>query len=556
MQKSGIKSFIFSFVLTLSAVIMVDKSLPSAPKNTEQPKKISYKSIALFSDKKDDIVVASAARFSDTKFSEGASLPAAAESAPQPDTEPVYEEKTASTQEEITEIKVEDVVYNPDTAVAQIQDEYSFEELMALNNISADNENLIEDADESEKETFVAKTDIQPGNTEKYTIADTSFDESVNLWLPIEKSSAKINLAKDSDFSQVAMSDGSVMLSSVMDKEKAKKDSLGDAISVAKTAKDTNVVSASVQKDNGSPWVEIKGAKHAKNKLAATDSAEQIADSKAFSLNKISDNEEIKKVSGVLNKYPEGKPSGSVDVAYKVMDNLIIPIPEDILQDDNLTPQLISEPSDEEDTTETKKSSKKNSKTEKKKSSLFESIGSFFSSSKKKKNKGGDYEEYDLYSDDEEDDDENEDEDKAENVDNDQKENENAEDVSDSDFKQFLGNSEILPTEIKLSFQPEKAEISGSTLRWIRAFAENAKKDKNTYIEVRIDGSGAFALQQRRLNLLNGVFFENGLSSDKINTIFTSREPNSFVIRNIKSGNDKQEKEINKKKSNSYYQIW
>ena len=60
MGKSGIKSFIFSFILTLSAVLLVDKLLPSAPNEPVPAKKISYKNIALFSDKKDDMVVASA----------------------------------------------------------------------------------------------------------------------------------------------------------------------------------------------------------------------------------------------------------------------------------------------------------------------------------------------------------------------------------------------------------------------------------------------------------------------------------------------------------------
>lgn len=563
MGKSGIKSFIFSFVLTLSAVLLVDKMLPSAQKEVAPTKKISYQNIALFSDKKDDITVASAS------FSPSKSINISETNEEIKEKTEVFAEKDTSLQENlnkqinnqstfsdetivsqaenISEEKNIDVVFDPNK-VADIAppEEYTFEELMAMNNIK-NSEDVSEQADND--------VTSNQHNADNVMIADASVDKNLNLWLPIEKGETKIDLADVSAFSQVAMSDGSVMLSSVMEEEKAKIETLDDAILVAKTAG-----SEKTDKEDTSPWVVAKGAKHTKNKqsVATTgDKKEQIKEEKTFALNKITDGSEARAVSGILNKY-EKKPSGSVDVAYKVMDNLIIPIPEEILENDNLTPQLVASDSDDDNDAEEEKekkkekSSKSEEKAKKKKSTLFESIGSFFSSSKSKKKLSEDLKEYDV----EDEDEENEEENKKVSAKNSKKSTSKKEKQKNTsgkslDLPEF---SEILPTEMKLSFQPEKAEISGSTLRWIRAFAENAKKNPDTYIEVRIDGSGAYALQQRRLSLLQSIFFENGVKPEKIKTVFTAREPNSFVIRSIRIIEGKP-KEIKKEKK-PYYQMY
>ena len=96
------------------------------------------------------------------------------------------------------------------------------------------------------------------------------------------------------------------------------------------------------------------------------------------------------------------------------------------------------------------------------------------------------------------------------------------------------GGKAIIPSELKLFFQPNRAEISGQTLEWLHAFSQNAVKDDDVMIEIRIDGSGSYELQQKRLNLLYTIFANNGVNYDKINIIFTARDPNSFIIRNVK----------------------
>lgn len=107
----------------------------------------------------------------------------------------------------------------------------------------------------------------------------------------------------------------------------------------------------------------------------------------------------------------------------------------------------------------------------------------------------------------------------------------------------------IIPKEIKMSFQPNKAEISGQTLRWVQAFATKAAEEENTSLEVRIDGSRPSVLQQRRLNMLYNILTHKGVEYSKINVIFTAREPNSFILRMINSNSKEQE---NTAKINTY----
>ena len=110
----------------------------------------------------------------------------------------------------------------------------------------------------------------------------------------------------------------------------------------------------------------------------------------------------------------------------------------------------------------------------------------------------------------------------------------------------------IMPTEIRLSFQPNKAEISGQTLRWVQAFATKVAQTSGLSLEVRIDGTSTTKLQQKRLNLLYNILTNKGLDHSLINTVFTSRDPNSFILRTIKMENNKQG--VNNQKTNRYIQ--
>lgn len=114
----------------------------------------------------------------------------------------------------------------------------------------------------------------------------------------------------------------------------------------------------------------------------------------------------------------------------------------------------------------------------------------------------------------------------------------------------------IIPKEIKMSFQPNKAEISGQTLRWVQAFATKAAKEDRTSLEVRIDGSRPSILQQRRLNMLYNILTNKGVEYSKINVVFTEREPNSFILRMINSNSKEQENSVKINKSGYNHLQW
>lgn len=91
----------------------------------------------------------------------------------------------------------------------------------------------------------------------------------------------------------------------------------------------------------------------------------------------------------------------------------------------------------------------------------------------------------------------------------------------------------IIPSELKLSFQPNRAEISGTTLHWLKQFSE-AVLDGQTFLQVRLDTTTSAELQKKRLNLLYTIFMNNGVDLQKVNTVFLPTEPNTFIIRTIK----------------------
>ncbi|MFI3242350.1 MAG: hypothetical protein R3Y43_07275 [Alphaproteobacteria bacterium] len=91
---------------------------------------------------------------------------------------------------------------------------------------------------------------------------------------------------------------------------------------------------------------------------------------------------------------------------------------------------------------------------------------------------------------------------------------------------------EILPSEIRLSFAPNRVEVSGQTLKWLGAFARKSQEE-DLVLEIRLDGSSSYELQQKRLNLIYNILASKGVGGEKVKTVFTSREPHSFLIRMV-----------------------
>lgn len=263
-----------------------------------------------------------------------------------------------------------------------------------------------------------------------------------------------------------------------------------------------------------SPWVVAQSNKYAKNSKAVEDYAAQGKE---------------KEIENLLTPQKMEEEGREVKTA-EMVKNILIPIPESILNDKNLTPQLVSskkntEPDfDDEDEEEASE--------EKDGSTLLKSITSIFSSS------SGSNAENDA-------------EEKAEP----KKKRKKGLFAAFSDDK--AAATKILPAEMKLAFQPGRAEISGQTLRWIQAFANKAAEDPNVFLEIRIDKNSSYALQQRRLDLLHTILSSRGMDSSKVNTVFTSREPNSFIIRTLRlSGNTRGKPAKTYQKKSASYQTW
>ncbi|MBP5352407.1 MAG: hypothetical protein J6Y91_01405 [Alphaproteobacteria bacterium] len=239
-------------------------------------------------------------------------------------------------------------------------------------------------------------------------------------------------------------------------------------------------------------------------------------------------------------------------VPYKMQKNLLVPIPEDIMNETDMTPQLstsaenkkieadlrakhelpdqnisISAGKDSKDKSSAKLLFGDNEDEDEEgediddetSRSLTESIAAWFSSAKDKPAKNNKKIEKKIDS-------------------------QSNRDQSNSIFQKLLGigSENVTPTELKLSFQPNRAEISGQTLEWLHAFSENAVKYENVLVEIRISKSAPYELQQKRLKLLYRILANNGVEYNKVNIIFTDREQNSFIIRNVRYATEEEQK--------------
>ncbi len=347
-------------------------------------------------------------------------------------------------------------------------------------------------------------------------VAETSKVPEAPLLLPLQKDNNapaqdKYQVRKSSEATpnRVALADKNVSVSGMI--------SSTSTTSEAKASESGKWKSLSEQtSDADSPWVVAHSAGVHKNTL--------LKDEQFYKENAaIADN--LDQNSQQLSRGQE------LLLASETVKNLLIPIPEDILNDEDLTPRLVSPATPEgleqenainEQLKKKKKAPKEASlpsvpsKTEEKtpipsaapqqdnkKKSLLSSLSNIFQAAPQEMNNAVKIPE------------------------------ENSGLIQDVKKKIRRSKGKIMPTEMRLSFQPNRAEISGQTLRWVQAFAAKAADDEKTGIEIRIDGTKAMRLQQKRLNLLHNILASRGVPSNKINTVFTDREPNSFIIRTM-----------------------
>ena len=337
-------------------------------------------------------------------------------------------------------------------------------------------------------------------------------DDTVNI--PLEfasnKSEQQIEIATKAPKNQIAMADGGkVDLNSIAVVQETEKHTNTDKEWYQMSAKDTIE----------SPWVVARGTRNPKNNYVLDEGFYKgVSES------------EIEKALNSPKSLAED--AEEVQVA-EMVKNILIPIPEDILNDKNLTPQLVSPKKmkkEQADQPDDESSAHEDTKAE---GGILKSLTSIFSGSE------------DTQA--EEDTGTTEDEDVAP-----QKRR-----GLFSAFTERKSSAKILPAEMRLSFQPGRAEISGTTLRWIQAFANKVIEDPNVVLEIRIDQTSSFELQQKRLNLLHNILTNKGVDYGRISTVFTSREPNSFIIRTLRiNDNVNNTVQENKKRSSLYYQSW
>jgi len=410
---------------------------------------------------------------------------------------------------------------------------------------------------------------------ENISVADQAQDISAPMpaeesEIPLEESEGylheKIDTMHAADASQIAMLEPAQLMSLLEEAPVSEEKTLAE---LDLKQNEWTQMSETVQED--SPWVVAKGNRFAKNRTvveqfsnpeeeAADETTEATDDAVSTEENQSEDvsatrseetlNEtdtimaqtQAQEIKDTLTLKPIADEDAETQVAYQMVPNLLIPIPEDIANDADLTPQLSIVPGEKPASQPASKTQDKNNKNksdelneEEKQSGLFKNITSWFSGKDKKEEKSEKKPKkparqtlkksgFSFFND--------------------------TEDDTSSET-----NDKIMPAELRLSFQPNRAEISGQTLRWIHAFADNARDNDDIYIEIRIDGTSSFALQQKRLNLLSTIFAGRGVDFRKINVVFTSREPNSFIIRNIRF-NNQEEIVVNENSNNAYYRPW
>lgn len=518
MPKFGLKCFVGSFLLSLAAVFAATKAyLVMSAADYKQTdtivNEVKPRNIELFASNEEN----------DAIYEKFKQLEKA-------DTENEVSEQTPEVSENTDEAEADTAETSEENLL--IADDDAFEDtIVSAETQEASEETVIAENNEPETETSSESTT----ENEELQIADAS--EAPVFTIPLmhnfsPEDTQNVAVSSEASDSQVAFAPGSVALNNLgLKKQTAVTD---EAQSVGHAESEQNF-------DLNDPWdVAETGNKHANKN----------------SLNAHADNANAE----------QPQPAQETKVAYKMQKNLLIPIPEEIANDRNLTPQFSTSEENkrlEEELRANKtlpsiNNNKDNNadgqsendilsgedipdldgravsdEDETVSKSLSDSIAEWFSSAKPKTS--------------------------ADDIKSKDKQSNASDALSNSDqsnsiFSKLLGagKKNVTPTELKLSFQPNRAEISGQTLDWIKAFADNAVKYENVVVEIRIAKSAPYELQQKRLRLLYRILANNGVEYSKVNMLFTDREPNSFIIRNVRYATE-EEKAKNVKTYNPWY---
>ena len=543
MPKLGLKCFFGSFLLSLAAVFVATKaylvmSLNEQASEEQDVATIESKDIELFASNEENDPLYD--KFNRLKHSDSS------------------QEISGTEETDISATKTSDTpLYSPEIE-SQETDEEAFivadTSIVEEEQLSDDDAFIVAETDSVASEAFIAsESSANEEDTAELQIADASQAPifAIPLVHNFDTNASNVAVSHESDESQIAMSSSSVAVGNLGLKKQAP---------VAKTASSIGNAQDISADDSASPW-----------EVAKTSNSHASKNS----LNSYTEDYQSNEGASDQPQTNANKSGQEKQIAYKMQKNLLIPIPEEIMNDKNLTPQLsssaenkkleeelrakktlpaINQPNSDsadlqaddrskpssghisvdDDIPDLTSPTKNSSEEEQSSKSLSDSIAAWFSSSKPKTSQ-----------------DNIKAVDKPSSSDSQSRSNI---DQSNSIFNKLLGakKNNVTPTELKLSFQPNRAEISGQTLEWLHAFADNAVKYENVVVEIRIDKAAPYELQQKRLRLLYRILANNNVDYNKINIIFTNREPNSFIIRNVRYATE-EEKVKNVKTYNPWY---
>lgn len=572
MQKTGLKTFVYSFALSLFAIFTANGIYWHTRPSASQEVKIPSKNIMLFlrgnrdtpSTRPAPVKKIALTVLPEPRQQETPPAPSSLQVVYQPEAEVIMADNDIidfpleidhnipdnAIRETETRTKLvqnfDEVIHNPPPRAAEKiiprhsadKSEKAYQEAPVK---SAPQESPVLTAELAAPAVLTAEDD-KTGDTLRMAAAESLEPEAI---FPLEKTvdplakNAGAKVLRNAEANRVALAGSNVPIKSMTSEKSAQHQE-----PIANKSKSwEQMPRRDALADNGedSPWVVAKGAVAPHNAMVAKEKYYQ------------KDEAAIQKA---LNREPLDTTNADLQLASGTVQNLLIPIPEEILNDENLTPQLVSsdKPDDIKKEIEVERKLKEEVRPEKplivkkeeksepqpiepakyqtpqeqKKGNILSSLSSIFSSSSNVKES---------------------------------KQNTDDDDFISSIKKKFKGSrsrGKIMPTEMRLSFQPNRAEISGQTLRWIQAFAGKAADDPAMSIEIRIDGTSGMELQQKRLNLLHNILTNKGVEYSKINTVFTNREPNSFIIRTITRNNINTEttKGRMNKPRESYYLQW
>ncbi|MBR1777659.1 MAG: hypothetical protein IJ752_03630 [Alphaproteobacteria bacterium] len=130
--------------------------------------------------------------------------------------------------------------------------------------------------------------------------------------------------------------------------------------------------------------------------------------------------------------------------------------------------------------------------------------------------------------------------------------------TKESPVAQQTANKQIVPTELRLTFKPNSAEMSSQSIKWIKAFGLKAKKDIQNAVEVRMSNMDP-ALQNKRFAMIRNTLIGTGLEEVQILPVMTDRTPHTIVLRMIvlpEEGYTEYTTENGGVKERLYYKQW